>query len=232
MSKRGTRVGIVGSGYIFPFHLQALERLSEVRIQGIYDQDPTAAARMAERHQVGKIYASYGDLVADVDVIHVLTPPASHAVLCLEALVNGCDVFVEKPLAMTEDECRQIDETAQRLGRIVGVDHSLLMDPFTLRAQQLISAGHIGRPLAVDCLRSQDLPAYRGGGYPDYAQRGGNPFRDLGIHALYQIELFLGPILELQWLSAHQGDEPLIHRDEWRAIMQCERGSAPTTLCR
>jgi nucleoside-diphosphate-sugar epimerase/predicted dehydrogenase len=139
-------------------------------------------------------------------------------------------VFVEKPLAPTVDECRQVQCAAEDHNRTVGVDHSLLADPFTVQAQRKIARGAIGRVVAVDCFRSHQYPEYMGGEYPEYARNAGFAFRDLGIHALYQIEAFLGPIHQLKWLLEQHGRDPLQRFDEWRVVASCERGTAQFQL--
>ncbi len=224
------QVGLVGAGHICPFHLEALLRIPDVNIVGIFDRDKMRAEEAVRRCNAGQAFASLEELLAAANVLHVLTPPSSHATLTLQACAAGCDVFVEKPLAPTADECWQIQREAEGRGRTVGVDHSLLMDPFTLQAQRLVAEGAVGQVTAVECIRSQDYPEYAGGPYPEYAREGGYPFRDLGIHALYQIEAFLGPIERMQWLLDRRGTNPLIHVDEWRVNVQCERGTAHVHL--
>ena len=65
---------------------------------------PNWSAALAQ----GRSFALTLELLAAVDVVHVLTPPASHAALTLQALEAGCDVFVEKPLATSAAECQRI----------------------------------------------------------------------------------------------------------------------------
>lgn len=130
------------------------------------------------------------------NVIHILTPPASHAKITMEAIELGCHVFVEKPLATSVDDCDRIAEMADKAGKIVGVDHSLLRDPIVLRALETVRSETIGEVLSVDCFRSQSYPPYRGGPLPPHYRDGGYPFRHLGIHSLYLVEAFLGEIYE------------------------------------
>ena len=92
------------------------------------------------------------------------------------------------------------------------------------------SAGKIGQVQSVECHRSQDVPPYLSGPLPPYYRDGGHPFRDLGIHAFYQVEAFLGEILDVQWWMAHQGRDPNLPFDEWRAWLRCRQGSAQVYL--
>lgn len=229
-SEKTYRVGLVGAGQICPFHIQALRRLPNVRIAGLFDLNPARAQQMAHAQHLPQAYDSYRSMLDDVDVVHVLTPPESHTELTLQALTHGCHAFVEKPLATCVADCDRIIEAACDARRVVGVDHSLLLDPFTQQALRLVQRGRIGQVQSVECHRSQDVPPYLSGPLPPYYRDGGHPFRDLGIHALYQVEAFLGEILDVQWWMAHQGRDPNLPFDEWRAWLRCRQGSAQVYL--
>ncbi len=224
------RVGLVGAGHISPFHIQALRRVPNVQTLGVFDSDFARAKEMVRAFHLPWAFDSYESLLGEVDVVHVLTPPESHAELTVRALEQGCHVFVEKPLATSVADCDRILEAARAAGRTVGVDHSLLKDPFTQRALDLIRRGKIGRVHSVECHRSQDMPPYSGGPLPTMYREGGFPFRDLGIHAFYQVEAFLGEILDVQWWMGHQGSDPNLSFDEWRAWLRCRQGTANVYL--
>lgn len=227
MNKNQTvRVGIVGAGHICPFHIEALQRLDDVEIIGISDFLIKRAETIAKQYHLPKVYAQLNELLAESDVVHVLTPPETHANLTVQALKKGCHVFVEKPMATCVSDCNAIIRAAETHGGIVGVDHSLLLDPFTLQARRIVASGRIGVVHSVECIRSQDYPLYEGGPLPEMYAVGGYPFRDLGIHALYQIEAFLGPIIDVKWMMGHQGDDPTLCFDEWQAMARCRQGSA------
>jgi predicted dehydrogenase/nucleoside-diphosphate-sugar epimerase len=224
------RVGLVGTGQIAPYHVQALKRMETLEVAGVHDADMARARAFAQRYPVGRAYASLESLLADVDAVHILTPPATHADLAERALAAGCHVFVEKPLATTVAECDRLADAADRAGRRVGVDHSLLLDPFTVRARRLVEQGAIGRVVSVQCLRSQDYPEYEGGELPPHARDAAFPFADLGIHALYQIEAFLGPVERMQWAMRHQGSDYQLAFDEWQCLVECRDGNAQLSL--
>lgn len=81
----------------------------------------------------------------DITGIVIATPASTHANLTLLALQAGKDVLVEKPMALTVDEGRQMVETARRLGRILMVGHVLEYHPAVHRLQALIDEGALGR---------------------------------------------------------------------------------------
>lgn len=219
------RVGLVGAGYVSSYHLLALRSLPNVAVVGIADSDQSRAAQTASQFGISGVFRSLNEMSETrPDVIHVLTPPASHCSLTLEALDMGCHVFVEKPMALSEEECEQMIAKAAARERTLSVNHSARFDPAVLRAFDVIRAGTIGDVLTVDYFRSSEYPPYSGGMMPPYYRDAGYPFRDLGVHALYILESFLGEIKNVNaWYQA-TGRHTHLMFDEWRAHVECQKG--------
>src|SRR6516164_8689993 len=95
-------VGLVGCGFVAELHMYAYNR-----VYGI-DADVTAVAArgdhvldFAKKHKIRKTYRDYSDLLddAEIDVIDICTPPASHAAMIVNAVRAGKHVICEKPFA-------------------------------------------------------------------------------------------------------------------------------------
>ena len=185
---RTLRVGLIGAGYVSSYHVRALQSLKNVQIVGITDQDPGRAARVASEFEIPFLESSRALRSANPEVIHVLTPPSTHCAVALEALEMGCHVFVEKPMAASEEECDLMIEKAASVARTLSVNHSAKFDPSIQSAMRLIESGAIGDVLSVEYFRSSEYPTYAGGPLPPPYRDGGYPFRDIGIHALYLME--------------------------------------------
>ncbi len=224
---RYLRVGLVGAGYISEFHARAIQRVPNTRIIGIADVLDSRATALATRFSIPKAFPTIEAMMNEgVDVIHILTPPHTHAQLAITALKNGCHVLVEKPLAMNTEEVDSISAAAAVAKKSVCVNHSMLYDRFVSKALSLVRSGAIGVPLSFDYFRSSEYPPYRGGPLPVHYQDGGYPFLDQGVHALYLAESFLGAIECVNaFHGTHGGDTNLLY-DEWRVAAQCERGTA------
>ena len=227
------RIGLIGSGYVSRFHLLALQRLPNVKLVGVFDLDPARAQALAAAAGCPACASLPELFAAGVDVVHVLTPPASHAPLTIQALEHGCHVLVEKPLATSVEDCDRIAAAAAKANRVVCVNHSLLRDPFIVRALAMVQAGAVGDILTVDYFRSSDYPPYLGGPLPPQYRDGGYPFRDLGVHALYLMQAFLGDIADVQAQFRNAGrlsTDPNIRYDEWRALVCCAKGTGQIQL--
>jgi predicted dehydrogenase/nucleoside-diphosphate-sugar epimerase len=225
------RAGIVGAGNISVFHIRALQRLQDVEIVGVCDLDSTRAQALAAQTGIA-VHPSLAALRdAGANVIHVLTPPAAHAQVAIDALALGCDVFVEKPLATSGDDCERIAEAAERHGRQVCVGHSLLFDPLVRRTLEIVKSGAIGKVLTFDYFRCQRRPPSPPNGAGIEQRQGGYPFRDLGIHALYLAEAFVGAIEHVDaWPGASGRSDCNLMFDEWRVLARCAGGTAQIQL--
>ena len=219
------RVAVVGAGYVASHHLAALKRLDFVELVGICDSNVAAAETLAKRFGITQVAANLAGLASSrPQVVHVLTPPASHATLAIEALDMGCGVLVEKPMADTVAECTAMIDKAREKGLILGVNHSDLLDPVVMKALQAVRAGRIGDVVSVDILRSSEYPAYAGGPLPGQVAQGSYPFRDLGVHGLYTLEAFLGPLSRFEVGFQASGRDPNLRFDEWQAQAKSETG--------
>jgi predicted dehydrogenase/nucleoside-diphosphate-sugar epimerase len=224
MSDVHHKAGVIGAGLISEFHISALKRIPNVEILGLYDIDTARARKMADRLGVPVVDSIEAFAAAGADVLHVVTPPDTHAELTIRALELGCHVIVEKPLATDVADCARIAEAAAARNLQVCVDHSLLYDIQVRKAIEAVRAGAIGDVVSVDILRSSVYPPFEGGALPPQYRTGGYPFRDLGIHAMYLIQEFLGPIRDVQATWTKLGGDPNLAFDEWRAQVRCRDG--------
>ena len=218
------RAGLVGAGMIAEHHVSALRRLPQVELVGVTDIDPQRARAFAERLGTRSHPSLAALCQAGADVIHVLTPPDSHADVAAEALELGCHVLVEKPLATSVQDCQRVQAVAEKKGLLASVNHSLLFDPQVLRALDLVRSGKLGQIVSLDILRGSTYPPYRGGPLPPQYRSAAYPFRDLGVHALYLFQAFLGPIENVSAIWESKGGDPNLAYDEWRALVRCRDG--------
>jgi predicted dehydrogenase/nucleoside-diphosphate-sugar epimerase len=222
-SSSSVKAGLVGAGYISEYHVAALRRIG-VEIVGIHDVDQERARITAERFQLAVMPSIAALREAGADVIHVLTPPHTHAQVAIEALERGCHVLIEKPLAEDVGECERVRKVAEQKRLTACVNHSLLFDPQVRRALDAVRSGRLGKVVSVDILRGSAYPPFEGGRLPPQYRSAGYPFRDLGVHALYLFQALLGPIEDVEACWRSLGGDPNLIYDEWRAMVRCQRG--------
>jgi len=81
----------------------------------------------------------------EIDAVVIATPAVTHATLAREALMAGKDVYVEKPLCLSEKEGIELNRLARQEERILMVGHLLWYHPAVLKLKELIDSGELGR---------------------------------------------------------------------------------------
>ncbi len=129
-------VGIVGLGEIGQVHLQGFLRADGARVAAVTDLDAALTASTAEAAGAAA-YPDLEALLADaaVDVVSVCLPHRLHRPVALAAIAAGKHVLLEKPLALTVEECDEIIAAAEAAGVKVGVQHNQLYYPAHVRAR-------------------------------------------------------------------------------------------------
>jgi nucleoside-diphosphate-sugar epimerase/predicted dehydrogenase len=221
---REFHTGLVGVDPICELHVQAMKQLPEIELIGIVDFDRKRAQAKAEPWGTIALDSFEQIVDAGANVVHILTPLPSRAKLVLAALAKGCHVLIEAPIAETPADVLAIQKLAAAKELTVTAAHTLLFDPQIIRALAQVKAGAIGELVSVEIVRSARYPAYEGGARPPWVASAGYPVRDLGTHAAYVIQAFLGQIDrgECEWSSS--GSDPDLAYDEWHGKLHCQRG--------
>ena len=224
MQKR-IKVGIIGAGYVCRHHINALRSLEFVTVAAIADIDESAAKGIASEFGIPIACRGIDEFSElDIDAVFVLTPPDSHCALAVTALEAGYHVFVEKPMADTATECQKMIDAAEKHGLTLAVNHSDRLDPVILRSLDLVREGVCGEIIAVDLLRGSEYPPFAGGQRRGPYKKGSYPFQDLGVHCLYLLEAFLGPVNKLAVEYRNSGTCSHLLFDEWYGDAHCEKG--------
>src|SRR3984957_13487329 len=92
-----------------------------------------------------RLTSNYRNFISQVDGVVIVTPAQTHYSLSKEFIEAGKDVFVEKPLAVTNDESKQLMELAEKHKRILQVGHILRFDPATLWLRDAVQNGDFGK---------------------------------------------------------------------------------------
>lgn len=143
---------MVGCGHMGTRHLDCLRRVPGVVVTGLCDSDRQAAARAAAVWPGSVPYPGLDAMLSadPPDVVHIVTPPASHHTLAREALQAGCHVLVEKPMALNAREADGMIEAADQTGACLSVVHNFLFEHAVRRARALHTRGALGSLTAVE----------------------------------------------------------------------------------
>lgn len=145
-SKTGTpNVAVVGSGYWGRNLIRNFHQLGALR--AICDADEETLRDTAAGYAGVRIGSSFDTLLEDpgLTAVALATPARTHAAMTRQALLAGKDVFVEKPLALSPAEGRELVDLARSKGRVLMVGHLLWYHPAVLRLKELVDSGELGR---------------------------------------------------------------------------------------
>ena len=132
----------------------SLAYADQLDIIGVAEPIEIRNERYAEAHNIKKknrftTWEHVFERPKFADAIIITTPDDLHYGPCVKALEMGYDVLLEKPIAPTEQECRDILELARKTGRIVAVCHVLRYAPYFEKLRELMHDGSIGKLISL-----------------------------------------------------------------------------------
>lgn len=132
-SSNPIRTAVIGVGYLGRFHAQKYAQLPGSKLVAVVDADAAAAQRVAAELGV-RSATDYRAILDDVDAVSIVTPtPLHHCVGCA-VLERGVHVLMEKPIATTVAEARDLIDTARRRGCVLQVGHLERFNPAIVAA--------------------------------------------------------------------------------------------------
>jgi predicted dehydrogenase len=230
---RTIRWGIIGVGNVTEVKSgPAFQKAHNASLVAVMRRDGALAKDYAERHGVPRWYDDAQALIADpeVDAVYIATPPHVHKEYTLMAAQAGKPVYVEKPMALTFDECIEMIAACAANGVPLWVAYYRRALPRFLKIKELIDSGAIGDVRSVTTTLYHRARDYDPLELPWRVQpeiAGGGLFVDVGSHVLDLLDYFLGPICEVQGFSVNHGS-PYPAEDHVAASFSFENGALGT----
>lgn len=190
------KVGVVGTGFIGPAHIEALRRLPNVEVAALCEVTAELAATKATQLGIERSY-TFDELLKqdDIQVVHICTPNFLHYSQSKAALLAGKHVVCEKPLAKDLHEAEELVELAAQTGLVNAVHFNLRYYPLARQMKAMHESGELGDVYSVMGSYLQDWLFYE----TDYSWRlepdkSGNSraIADIGSHLMDIIEYITG----------------------------------------
>ena len=139
-------VGVAGAGYWGPNLIRNFYQLPSAELTWCCDLDETQLSRMRGFYPGIRTTTAYEDLLQDpeLEAVVIAVPARGHYQMARQALQAGKHVMVEKPLAMSSAEARDLIQTAEAHGRVLMVGHVFEYNPAVLHIKSLLQGGTIG----------------------------------------------------------------------------------------
>ena len=200
------RLGIVGCGGVTQLrHLPALRQTHGVEVVALADVDAARLESVAAQFGVARRYHDYRELIegGGVDALAVCVPPRLHTEVALAALAAGKHAFIEKPLALTLEECELLRERAAGDGSLkVLVGFNLRWHRLAREARECVRRGELGDiKLVRTVLTTRTRLGGDSDGWRGQREAGGGALFELGSHH-FDLIRFLLPGKEFEEVSA------------------------------
>lgn len=122
------KIGVIGAGHLGKFHLNNWAVIDNVQLVGFCDTDDANAKQVAEKYKIPR-FEKTEDLIEACDALDIVAPTSFHFELCEQAIKKGRHVFVEKPLAHTMDEAKELVKLAKEANIKFQVGHVERFNP-------------------------------------------------------------------------------------------------------
>jgi len=204
MTEKETLIGIVGAdtraSWAKVSHVPAINGLPGLKLAAVATRNEQSAREAADAFGADRWFSDPFAMIRDdrIDVITVAVKVPAHRELVLAAMDAGKAVYCEAPLGRTVAETEEMASAAGLLHTAIGLQGRF--NPAVRRAAQLLSSGHIGRPLNARIVSNNigfgpELPSSYD--YFNKASSGANLVTISAGHTLDLVEAILGPIIEV-----------------------------------
>ena len=154
------KTAVIGVGSMGKNHARVYSQLSGSTLVAVSDVNPQVVETTAAQFAV-RPYTDYREMLQKEkpDAVSIAVPTALHEKVALDTLEAGCHILIEKPIAATLDEGKNIIEAARKFNRILMIGHIIRFNPALQLLKQKLDAGDLGRIFQIFCRRAGPFPA-------------------------------------------------------------------------
>jgi myo-inositol 2-dehydrogenase / D-chiro-inositol 1-dehydrogenase len=183
---KSLKVGLVGCGQVAEFkHLLVLQRLAGVEVVAVADIDPERLRHVADRYNIRHRYADVALLLnhPSLEAVAVCVPPDQHAAVAIPAMRAKKHLLIEKPLALSSEDCDRIIENARQCSTRIMVGFHMRWHRLVQQARAMIEQGLLG---TIEAIRTVwNSPIRYDGSLPDWRYdrtTGGGALMEIAVH--------------------------------------------------
>lgn len=198
-------IGIVGCGVGAVHHIPALKAVPDVDIVWFCDKSEERSQMLMKSW--GKESKTGNDMERLLknekpDVVHICTPQATHADLTSRALEAGCHVLLEKPMALTAEECQTILKARDSSGYQLCMLHNHMFDPQIISVRQAVEKGILGKLICGEGRHFYETRKMKEEGLDSHSHwihslKSGTA-AEFMPHTVYLLQTFFGPCRKMQ----------------------------------
>ncbi len=208
------KIGLIGCGGIAATHAHSYNALGDrVKVVAVADAVPEKAAEMAKLVSAERVYATGAELIANeqLDFVDICVPTYLHAELAVQAMKQGMNVFLEKPVCMNEEEAELLLKTEQETGAIVQVGLCVRFNDACDYLKKAREDGRFGKLLAVTFERVSPRPTWSWQNWYMDPDKSGSMALDLHVHNADFVRYLMGEPEKLTATASRGADTALDH---------------------
>ncbi len=157
------KVGVIGTGFIGPAHIEALRRVGGIEINAIASNEKEKADKIAEDFNIPKSYSSWEELINDkeIEVVHNCTPNNLHFEINKAAIIAGKHIVSEKPLTISSSESEELLELVKEKKVVNAINFNYRFYPLIQHAKRLFEKNEMGNVYLIHGNYLQDWLFYQ-----------------------------------------------------------------------
>lgn len=220
-TKQEAVFGIIGAGNFTKMVIVPMMRKLNYGIKYIVSEKGLSSTVLAKKYKIAFAASDYKLLLGDpeVNVVAIAVRHNLHARMVVEALEAGKHVFVEKPLALTNDELDRIETAYSQSGKTVTVGFNRRFSPFSERAKEFLKGS--GPIHVVATMNAGFIPA---NSWVHDIKVGGGRIVGEACHLIDLITFLSGSLVEEVFMSG-AGQHPAINTDNASILLKYRNGS-------
>lgn len=178
-----TKIAVIGLGGIAQLvHLPILSKLVNVQIAAVVDRNKNQLNSVGDIFKIENRYTDHKEMLdkEDIDAVIIATPTNTHLEIALDCLKASKHILIEKPIARSVSEAKQINTASKKYKKQVMVGMNLRYRPDAMLMKSLVNSGELGDIFYIRCgwLRKQSNEQKW---FINKSQSGGGVIIDLGI---------------------------------------------------
>ena len=195
------RYALIGCGRISKNHIVAAKN-NNLEIVALCDLDISKAEKLIETHELDgtKVYADFRKMLDEenIELVAIATESGSHARIALECIKRGCNVLIEKPMALSVKDADAIIAAAEKKHVKVGVVHQNRFNKAIIKLREALESGELGKVLyGVANIRwSRNKDYYKSGNWRGTWENDGGALMNQSIHDIDLLCWMLGGKIE------------------------------------
>ncbi|WJH34158.1 Gfo/Idh/MocA family oxidoreductase [Paenibacillus sp. CC-CFT747] len=201
------RAVVAGGGGIAVRHLEAMQEIEGLVPVAVAEIREERASELASQFRINA-YTDYRVMIEKErpDLVIIALPHFLHKEASLFAAAQGCHILLEKPMALTTEECDDIIQAVRESGTILMVGHTQHYIAENLAAKDLVDSGELGELVMIQEVRHvpYDRPD-RPGWFFEKSKAGGGILTNLGSHSIDKIQWLTGSPVTRVKASVHHG---------------------------